>query len=903
MQIYHSSIYSKLGAQKAYFMVCAMSAWMFLGFCSSRLWASSGNSSPGEAAVRSGEYEKARQYFESALNDKEDLEKSQAGLLHTLRLTGTYQEAAKRSADFLSTRDDSALLHFERGRILEAIGDYAAAEKHLRRSLALALGGSALHMDAMRVLAELLEEVGQKSDARSLWDRLIEEYRTGKVQGSRQLGDVAMAAWRLGYVQDAKDIFMDATDPKLGDVSLESLSNFGYLFLEKYNATAAMSVFRDCLKINKSYPDALVGMALAKKYDNDLEVEIYSKAALKTNPNLVPALNVLAELAMEAENQEAALHEIKAALAVNPASLESLALMAVYQYFRGDTSGFSQTEHRILEINPSYGRFYYTLAENLVSRRKYQEAVNFDRKAINLDPELWSAYASLGMNLTRIGDWTEGRKAIQLAFDGDPFNVWAFNYLDLFDQMDTFVKGRSKHFTFQMSREDAPILEPYASDLAEEAYTKLTQRYGFEPQGPLQIEIFPDHGGFAVRTLGLPGLGGALGVCFGKVVAIDSPRAHKIGSFNWGTTLWHEFTHVITLQMTRHNIPRWYSEGLSVYEEHRARPGWGDNLTSSFVKAYKEGRLLKASELNSGFTRPQNPEQILLSYYQAALVCEWIEEKYGFEKIRQSLLLFSENRPAEEVFRQTLGLDVAEMDEEYGRFIDSRVKEIASHLIFAPPDNAALEMPPRAGGDKETLTRRLRNNSDDFYANLQMGTLLLREGSRVEAESYLKKAQTLFPQYVEPGNPYQLLGQMYLETKRESDALAEYEKWRRMDGDSAEPLIQAAAIYRKRNDLPSVEKMLCLSIYVNPYNMDVQKQVGEAAMESGEWEAAVSAYQVLLALDTTDPAEAHYDLARALLASGKTQEAKREILRSLEIAPSYIKAQKLLLKINEGPIE
>jgi len=136
-----------------------------------------------------------------------------------------------------------------------------------------------------------------------------------------------------------------------------------------------------------------------------------------------------------------------------------------------------------------------------------------------------------------------------------------------------------------------------------------------------------------VRTLGLPGLG-ALGVCFGQVVAIDSPRARKIGSFNWGATLWHELAHVITLQMTNHNIPRWYSEGLSVYEERRARPGWGDDLSPAVVRAYQEGKLLKVSELNAGMMRPRVPEQIMLSYYQASLFCELIEKKFGFERFR-----------------------------------------------------------------------------------------------------------------------------------------------------------------------------------------------------------------------------------------------------------------------------
>ena len=853
--------------------------------------------SRGRAAVRSGKYAEARKYFESALNDKANQEENHQGLLQVLRETGDYREAERLSKEYLAKLDNFALLHLERGRILQAIGRYAEAESHWKRSLALSAAGSIAHMEATRALADLLEKTGRRNEARPLWDRLIDEYRAGRAQGSRKLGIAAVAAWRRGYVQDAKDLFMDATDPKLGEVSLEALADFGYLFLDKYNATDALGVFRDCLKINPSYPDALVGMALARKYDSDFEAAAHSAAALEVNPNCVPALNVLAAVELEEENPEAAEKVLKAALAVNPADLESLSLLAVSCYFRGDKAGFAENEKQVLGINSSNGRFYYTLAESLVSRRKYQQAVDFNRQAVSLDPELWAAYASLGMNLTRVGDLEEGRKAIQTAFEGDPYNVWAFNSLDLFDQMDTFVSSRSEHFRFLMSKEDAPVLAPYAADLAEEMYDALTRRYGFEPDGPIQIEIFPDHGGFAVRTLGLPGLGGALGVCFGKVVALDSPRARALESFNWGTTLWHEFAHVMTLQISRHNIPRWFSEGLSVYEEHKARPGWGDRLTGAFLKAYKEGKLLKASQLNSGIVRPQSPQQIVLSYYQAGLACEWMEEAFGFDKIRQSLLLFAEGAPAEAVFRKTLGLDAAGMDAAYARFIDSRVRDIAARLHFPPAAGPAGEKRPD-NPDKNMLQQRLRDDPEDFFANLQMGALLQKEGNHKEAEALLKKAQQLFPQYVAPGNPYQLLGHYYLATGRENEALAQFVAWSREDGESTDPLIRAADIYRNRKDWASALRMLNLSIYINPYDAEVQKKLANTAMEAGKWPEAIAAFRVLVALNPSDPAGTRYDLARALMASGNKQEARRQTLRALEIAPTFLKAQELLLKLS-----
>ena len=846
------------------------------------------------AARRAGDYAAAIKGFEAALRANPDQEESQTGLLQALRESGAYQEAIRRGDEFLKRRSGSAALNYERALSARAVGGYPAAEEHLRRALT---SGGGLRRTVIAELADLLEYLGRISEAEKLWDGLLDEYRGGRVSGSRDLGVIALAAWRRNYIQDAKDILIDATEEKPGvEIPLEALSNFGYLFLEKYEPTLAISVFRDCQRINKVYPPALVGLALAKQYESTSEVESFARAALEVNPNFIPALNLLAELRFQEERYDEAVRLIRQALAVNPKDLDTLSLEAAYHQIREDASGFAQAESKVLAINPSYGRLYYTLAENMVMRRKYQEAVEFNRKAVALSPKLYPAFSSMGMNLMRVGDLKTGRAMLERAFEGDPFNVWAYNTLDLLDQMDSFSTGSSEHCVFHMAKEDQPVLLPYASKLAEEAHEQLTARYGFTPQGPLQFEIFPDHGGFAVRTLGLPGLG-ALGVCFGKVVALDSPRARKAGEFNWGSTLWHEFAHIMTLQMTRHNVPRWYSEGLSVYEEQKARPGWGDDLTASFVKAYKEEKLLKVSELNAGMMRPKSPDQIELSYYQAGLFCRMIEEKFGFEMIRQSLQLFADNLPVEEVFRRTLGWDTKTLDAQYASYLDGILKPVASRLDF---QRLALEMKSDVAPDKAMLTSLLKRNPDDFFANLQLGAMLHQEKSMEAAEGYLRKAANLFPEFVEPGNPHELLAEIYMASGRDEDALAQLLDWARYDESAVLPLTSAAEIYRKRKDWANAARVLELSVYIDPYDTKVHARLGESAMEAKNWNAAIAAFQVLLGLNPPDRAEAHYNLARALLGAGKKTESKREVLRSLEIAPTYEKAQQLLLKLSGG---
>ena len=103
------------------------------------------------------------------------------------------------------------------------------------------------------------------------------------------------------------------------------------------------------------------------------------------------------------------------------------------------------------------------------------------------------------------------------------------------------------------------------------AMATYERKYQMKLPGAMRLEVYPNHDDFAVRTIGLPGTGGLLGVTFGLVVAMDSPTARPPGEFNWASTLWHEMSHVYVLTATHHLVPRWFTEGLAVHEEGAAR--------------------------------------------------------------------------------------------------------------------------------------------------------------------------------------------------------------------------------------------------------------------------------------------------------------------------------------------
>ena len=137
--------------------------------------------------------------------------------------------------------------------------------------------------------------------------------------------------------------------------------------------------------------------------------------------------------------------------------------------------------------------------------------------------------------------------------------------------------------------------------LLGEAKRVLCDKYDLSLDEPITVEIFPNQNDFAVRTFGMPGGEGFLGVCFGRVITANSPASQSAAPSNWESTLWHEFCHVVTLEITRNRMPRWLSEGISVYEERQADDRWGERMTPQYRALILGGQMKPVGELSDAF--------------------------------------------------------------------------------------------------------------------------------------------------------------------------------------------------------------------------------------------------------------------------------------------------------------
>lgn len=814
-----------------------------------------------------------------------ELLKSVVGQADAPRRAGAAGDAdatnqAQAAAGTSTTADNGmrALL----GRLLLRLGRYGEAESVLAAARSRE-GGPAL---ATVRLAEVYFTTGRTEEGLELCREVLRNTGSQGPPNAPNLMAAGLAARYLELSHEANSFLAAAT--RVDGEYLDAYVAWGRLFLDKHNRAEATGIFEDALKIDPGYPPALIGLAEALAEKQPRPAEAVARKALTINPALMEGRLFLAGLYLTDEAYDDAIGQLDQALEVNPESPGTHALLAAAYHGQGRQAEFEAARQRVLDINPSYGRLYEIIASHLTRRYRFRESVEMGRRAIETDPALWSAYAGLGISLTRVGEMAEARRMLEQAFDRDPFDTRTYNTLELLDSFEDFETRESGPFILKIHRDEDAVYGKLALDLLEEAHRTIAPRYGFTPDGPVLVEMLPDNDDFMVRIAGVPGTGGLLGVCFGEVVVANSPRARPKGTFNWGQTLWHEYIHVTHLQQTRNRIPRWLAEGIAVYETRLARPEWDMDLEAEFVDAAVQGELLAVSELNRGFTRPKSRNQIVLSYYQASIVVEYIVDTFGFEAVRRMLDLYNRNRTTAEVVREVTGRSMEEFDRAFADYTEKRIAGLRGILQFKPPRD---EKPSMA-----ELESMAADHPESFYAHLMLGQALHMQKRYEEAIAPLERARTLYANYTHAGNPHALLAEIYLEQGNTEAAMEVLEALTAVDEDDFESCTTLAGLYAGEGRRGDALRILERAVMIDPFDAGTRKMRAGLYERDGRPDLAVPEYEAVLAVETTDRVQAQYDLARAYLAAGRKDDARKAALKALEAAPGFEAAQEVLLR-------
>lgn len=758
----------------------------------------------------------------------------------------------------------------QRGRLAEADSIFAqVSARHLPRERSALAASAEIALrrgDRATAVARARDAVGAASAVSSRDDDI-----------ARGRAFVVLGNFDPTAFHDALAAFDAAT--AIDSNAIESQLRAADLLLDRYNAPDARAGYDEILRRVPRQPEALLGLARADAFEGKSSATDGARAALARDTSLVAAWLLLGEQHLEAEAYDSATMAARHALANDSSAEGAWGILGAVAWLRGDSAEYRSALAGAARINPHPADFFAEISESAGRQRRYDDAVRIGRLAIEADSMSARAWGTVAENELRTGAMAAGRSDLERAFALDPYNLWHKNTLDLLDHLATFRTIATPRFVFVAPPSEAAYLALYLGPLLDSAYDTLAVRYQYQPPTPIRIELYDRHADFSVRTVGLTGLG-ALGVSFGSVLILDSPRARDVGELNYGSTAWHELTHSFTLGLSRDRMPRWFSEGLSVLEERRAGRGWGENATVPFLLAFRDGKLPRATEINEALVRPRYPEQIEFGYYEASLVCQMIEERHGIAAIRAMLKAWGDGLGTPDVLQRTLGISGDSLNAAFDIWVQHRFAPILASL---------------------DASDRTRTRAATYTDLVREGSAALAGGARDSGRALLHRAEALFSDDGSDDSPAWILAH---------DA--------RDHGDIKEAVAQIRVVTLHNETIPDanrVEAGLELQAgdtaaalaswqrqqWITPYDAALHDTTARIAESLRRWPVAIAERRAILALGPADSAEAGYQLARVLSLAGDRAAARREVLNVLERAPAFEKAQALLLDLDKTP--
>jgi len=741
---------------------------------------------------------------------------------------------------------------FSLNRVPEALALAAKVETEQPRSM---VGAWLRFRDA--------QQRGDSAAARTLAkERLALADASGYGWGRQPVDWLLLGRFRLAVWDDAKAVLQTCFERALKEDPLceEAYEAVVDLALERGDGRMAADKAREGVKKFPRNPrlHALLGQAL--EWTTRKEALKSWRRALELDPGSLSARVAIARQAFELEDADLLKKELKT-LPDWEADVRALRLA---QALSGGDGKLSE------QLHAKVARQSWVLHRAgllLSGRYRFEQGAQLQREALALDPGLLPAKRALAEDLLRAARSEEAWPLLEEVHKLDGYDVTAFNLLELKDRIAGFTRIETAHFEIWMSPAEAPVYGDRVGQLLERAFAALAPKYGFQPKGRTRVEIFPEQKDFAVRTFGVPGGDGYLGVCFGPVITAPSPASPRAAGHSWEATLWHEFTHTVTLTLTRNRLPRWLSEGVSVYEEQQANPGWGRRFRPRHAARLLGAGLTPIEEMPEAFRNGDSAE-LDFAYLQSGLMVEWLVKRSGMEVFKGLLADVGRGLDADESIAKRYGAFVT-LNPEFRKYAADWTLGLAGKLAWTG-DQKEQQGAPNAVPVYEEL--------------LSDGRKALRANNLEAARKALETAVGGAPNVADAGGAYTLLAEVYRGLGLEVEEAALWEAGLKLEADLAQAHERLLELAVQRGDWAKVETVALQSLGVNPMSLTVLEQLWKARAALGRPKDAADACVRALALDQARAPRWHSRLG-LLLEGAQPEEARRHLLEALEANP------------------
>ena len=669
----------------------------------------------------------------------------------------------------------------------------------------------------------------------------------------------------------------------------------GDLAYRKFDYALAASYFEKALEEDEAYLPALAGLANCywKSHDSRLSATMDKIAAI--NPHHPDAKAIQAERDLDANDVDLALIKIESQLERNPLDLRFLGLKLAAYFLQDNTPGQVALEAEVLAYNP-HASEVFRIAGRVASRHyRFQEGAEFQKKALEADPEDSLARAFYAQDLLRMGKDREGRQALEQAFASDRYNVQVFNILEMMDKVADFETKKEAPFELRMPKRELPIWGVDALDLLQNAYRQYTEKYKTKLETPIAVQIFDDHDDFMVRSVGLPGSAGHLGICFGQLITMDSPTARAAGAMNWRSVLLHEFVHVITLQKTGNRMSRWLSEGISVYEQGETDPSWASGLEMDYKWIVAADGIPGASDLERLFTQPKTNSHLMFGYFAAGEFVRHYVAAYGLTALNNAMELMAEGNATLVSLILASGKSETDINAQFKKYMEKRFEAFAA----LPNVNQDFVEALKASA-ADFRGQPFENEPGPFHEALRNGAEAISKQNWEDAEKALWRAHELFPDYRGPDAPLPQLAEVYTKLERSKDL----EKVLQMAIASEETGLwacrQLSQVLESQGRWGELIEVTRRALDIDPFDIGLNRMQLKALSHLDRAQDQLNVLRKLVELDKDRAVTYRLAYIDLLIKGGEVRLAKEETLDLLEEMPSSWDAQRRLLTLVEG---
>ena len=760
-------------------------------------------------------------------------------------------------------------------------------------------------------LARVLFEDGQRLAAQRLWEQNaeLEPDRADALQ----LAFVGRSLYELGgrrNFERASRLFVESL--QVAPERPEARTALGLLKHEAYGEAAGFPSgekdLKKVLEVNGDDEEALLTMFRIRRANMVLDgqkTEGFLNRVLDRNPRCVDALLLRAVAVLDDRRFEEAARRLDAVLEIDPNHRHTLCHRAAAARMLGDDAGYQTFRDRALAGDPGWPDCDRIVGEHLAALYRFADSVPFFEAALALDADDVASIHGLAKSLVYCGEGARARALLERAAAieealVDPWRSNAIAVQELLEEEYEVVDNGP--FKMLLHEDDAEVLRAYLLPVHLEAVDVLGKKYGWQPEEDTTVEVFHTWDDFSVRTIGFRGFT-ALGACFGRLITLVSPvdRDLRRQDFMWEATAWHEYTHVLTLGVSNNRVPRWLTEGFSVYEERARDRSWERGMDRELFDAFHNRDIPPVRLMNRLFRGPR----ILFGYYQGGLIVELITKKYGFDKALELLRAFGDDQGIERAFERAVGMSSRQFDRELLQYVerdllrgiklvprfdqatvqrrmadarkDARDLDVRVDLAWAglQQDNPVdagrwlaevLRAEPDHPGAMlvraEMLRRRkqleaavahyergFRGGAEDFDSRIRCGEVLLQLGDTEAAIDMLQRAKSCWPSCTEQATAPELrLARIYRDQGDSTQAQMEMKAYVRRTARAFAPRFTLAEFERDAGNRDEELRLLRECNRIDPFYRDLHEQMAAACAALGRDAEAALEYEVAAAV-------------------------------------------------------